>query len=128
MTNKTFTTGNTLDAGTSISDTGTIAATSPGFRGLPQSSNTTLALTDAGKHIYTTSNVTIPANSGTAFPVGTTVVIANSGSSTLTISITTDTLRQAGTTNTGTRTLAAYGLATCVKVASTTWFITGNIT
>jgi hypothetical protein len=128
LTNKTFTTGNTLDAGTSISDTGTIAATSPGFRGLPQSSNTTLALTDAGKHIYTTSNVTIPANSGTAFPVGTTVVIANSGSSTLTISITTDTLRQAGTSNTGTRTLAAYGLATCVKVASTTWFITGNIT
>jgi len=110
-----------------ISASGTIAADSLGYRGLPQSTNTTLALADAGKHIYTASNITIPANSGTAFPVGTTIAIANSGSSTLTISITTDTLRQAGSTNTGTRTLAAYGLATLVKVTSTVWYISGNI-
>lgn len=116
-----------LDQDVTITATGTIAATSIGYRGLPQSSNTTLALADAGKHIYTSSNVTIPANSGTAFPVGTTIVIANSGSGTLTISITSDTLRQAGTTNTGTRTLAAYGLATLVKVTSTVWFISGNV-
>ena len=116
-----------LDQDVSITATGTIAADTIGYRGLPQSSNTTLALADAGKHIYTSSNVTIPANSGTAFPVGTTIVVANSGSSTLTISITSDTLRQAGTTNTGTRTLAAYGLATLIKVTSTVWFISGNV-
>ena len=120
--------GGTITAAVSLSDTGTIAASSPGFRGMPQSTNTTLALADAGKHIYTASNVTIPANGSTAFPVGTTIVIANSGSSTLTISITTDTLRQAGTSNTGTRTLAAYGLATLVKVTSTVWYISGNVT
>lgn len=132
LTNKTLTTGNTLDAGTSVSDTGTIAAASPGFRGLPQNSQTTsytLALTDAGKHIsITTGGVVIPANASIAFPVGSTVVVFNNSSSTQTISITTDTLRQAGTTNTGSRTLAAYGIATLVKVSSTTWVITGNVT
>ena len=117
----------TLSANNTVGDTGTIAAASPGFRGLPQSTNTTLALTDAGKHVYPSTNVTIPANSSVAFPVGTTIVIANPGSTTKTISITTDTLRQAGTTNTGTRTLAAYGLATLVKVSSTVWYISGNV-
>jgi len=117
-----------LDQDVTVTATGTIAADSIGYRGLPQSTNTILALADAGKHIYTASNVTIPANSGTAFPVGTTIVIANSGSATLTISITTDTLRQAGTTSTGARTLLAYGVATVVKVTSTIWYISGNIT
>lgn len=116
-----------LDQDVTVTASGTIAADSIGYRGLPQSINTTLALADAGKHIYTASNVTIPANSSVPFPIGTTIVIANSGSGTLTISITTDTLRQSGTTNTGTRTLAAYGLATIVKVTSTVWFINGNI-
>lgn len=129
LTNKTLTTGNTLDAGTSISDSGTVAAASPGFRGIPQNSQTasyTLALTDAGKHVsITTGGVVIPANGSVAFPVGTTVVVFNNSSSSQNITITTDTLRWAGTTSTGTRALAAYGLATLVKVASTTWAISG---
>jgi hypothetical protein len=37
-----------------------------------------------------------------------------------------DVLRLAGTSSTGIRTLAAYGMATLVKVADTTWFISGN--
>ena len=103
-----------------------------GYKGLPQNSQTssyTLALTDMGKHIsITTGGVVIPANGSVAFPVGTTIVVFNNSGSTQTISITTDTLRQAGTTNTGSRTLAVYGLATLVKVASTTWVVTGNVT
>jgi hypothetical protein len=69
--------------------------------------------------------VTIPANSSVAFPIGATIVIYNNSGSSQSIAITTDTLRQAGTTNTGTRTLANYGLATCIKVAATTWAISG---
>lgn len=129
LTSKTLTTGNTLDAGTSISDTGTIAATSPGFRGLPQNAQTasyTLALTDAGKHISTTSGgVIVPANGSVAFPIGSTIVIYNDSSSSQTISITTDTMYLAGSATTGSRTLAQRGLATLVKVASTTWAISG---
>jgi hypothetical protein len=96
---------------------------------LPQNSQTsayTLALTDAGKHIsITTGGVVIPANGSVAFPVGTAIAIFNNSGSSQTISITTDTLRLAGTATTGSRTLAQYGLATCVKVASTTWVISG---
>jgi hypothetical protein len=121
-----------LDQDVTITATGTIAADTLGFRGLPQNSQTssyTLALADAGKHIsITTGGVVIPANGSIAFPVGTTIVIFNNSGSTQTISITTDTLRQAGTANTGSRTLAVYGLATCVKVASTTWVISGTVT
>jgi hypothetical protein len=121
-----------LDQDVTITATGTIAANSIGYRGLPQESKTanyTLALADAGKHIsITTGTVTIPANGSIAFPVGTTIVIYNNASSTRPLAITTDTLRQAGTANTGTRTIAQYGLATCVKVASTTWVVSGSVT
>ena len=118
-----------LDQDVTVTATGTIAADSIGYRGLPQNSQTasyTLALADAGKHIsITTGGVVIPANSSIAFPVGTAIVVFNNSGSNQTISITTDTLRQAGTANTGSRTLAQYGLVTCVKVASTTWVISG---
>lgn len=118
-----------LDQDVTVTATGTIAADSIGYRGLPQNSQTgayTLALSDAGKHIsITTGGVVIPANGSVAFPIGSTMVIFNNSGSNQTISITTDTLRQAGTANTGSRTLAQYGLVTCVKVASTTWVISG---
>ena len=60
-----------------------------------------------------------------AFPIGAAITIFNNSASNQTISITTDTLRQAGTANTGSRTLAQYGLATIVKVTSTVWVISG---
>lgn len=120
----------------SLSSTGAVTsadvADAVGYKGLPQNSRTssyTLALSDMGKHIsITTGGIVIPANGSVAFPVGATVVIYNDSASTQTISITTDTLRQSGTTNTGSRTLAAYGLATLVKVASTTWVVSGSVT
>jgi hypothetical protein len=118
-----------LDQDVTITATGTIAAGTLGYRGLPQNSQTgayTLALSDAGKHIsITTGGVVIPANSSVAFPVGTAIALYNDSGSNQTISITTDTLRLAGTASTTSRTLAQYGLATCVKVASTTWVISG---
>jgi hypothetical protein len=121
-----------LDQDVTITATGTIAADTIGYRGLPQNSQTasyTLALADAGKHIsITTGGVVIPANGSVAFPTGTTIVVFNNSGSSQTISITTDTLRQAGTANTGSRTLAQYGLVTLVKVASTVWVATGNVT
>ena len=130
LTNKTLSTGNTLDAGTAVSDTGTIAAGSPGFRGLPQNAKTsayTLALSDAGKHIsITTGGITVPANSSVAFPVGTAITIYNDSSSSQNIAITTDTMYLVGFSTTGTRTLAQRGLATLLKVASTTWVISGG--
>lgn len=128
-----------LGAGTErlrINSTGGITssdvADAVGYKGLPQNSQTssyTLALSDMGKHIsITTGGVVIPANGSVAFPIGATIVVFNNSGSSQTISITTDTLRQAGTANTGSRTLAQYGLATLVKVTSTVWVATGNVT
>ena len=121
-----------LEQDVTVTETGTIAAGSIGFRGIPQNAQTaayTLALADAGKHIaITTGGVIIPANGTTAFPIGTTIVIFNNSNATQSITITTDTLRQAGTTNTGARTLAVYGVASLIKVAAMLWVITANVT
>lgn len=108
------------------------SATTAGFIGMPQVSTATglsLSATHAGKHIYTTvtgQTHTIPANGSTALEIGTTIVFINPASVTTTIAITTDTLLLAGTGTTGSRTLAPYGMATAVKIASTTWMISGN--
>lgn len=118
-----------LEQDVAIAATGTIGTDSIGYRGAPQNAQTgayALTLNDNGKHIsITTGGVTIPANASVAFPIGATVVIYNNSGSSQTIAITSDTLRQAGTTNTGSRTLAGYGLATVVKVAATVWVISG---
>lgn len=116
-----------------ITSTGSITsadlADAVGYKGIPQNTKTaayTLALSDIGKHIsITTGGVTIPANGTVAFPVGSAVTIYNNSASNQTISITTDTLRLAGTATTGSRTLAQRGICTCVKVAATEWVISG---
>jgi len=115
----------TLSVATSSS-----AANSAGYLGMPQnikSTNYGIVIGDMGKHVYVsaTSTVTVPANSNVAFPIGTTIsVIAGSGA-TATIAITSDVMYLAGAGTTGSRTLAAFGMATLVKVATTTWFISG---
>lgn len=103
-----------------------------GYIGLPQvtlnTGNLTLSKSHAGKHIYVTGasqTITIPANSSVPFEIGTTIAIINANL-TSSIAITTDTLRLAGTATTGTRTLAAYGMATLIKVEATTWIASGN--
>jgi hypothetical protein len=114
---------------TSLANATSINSETIGYRGLPQLTKTasyTLASADAGKFVsITTGGVVLPANSSDPVPIGTAISIYNNSSSSQTISITTDTLRQAGTANTGSRTLAQYGIATVLKVASTTWIISG---
>lgn len=127
LTNKTL----DLSANTVTVD-GTDAV---GFRGIPQNSQSaayTLVLGDAGKHILhpsadtTARTFTIPANSSVAFPVGTAVTFINQNAGgVITIAIATDTMRLAGPGTTGSRTLAANGIATAVKVTSTEWIISG---
>jgi hypothetical protein len=98
-----------------------------------QSSNYTLALTDSGDHIFHPSadtsarTWTIPANSSVAFPIGTAVTFINQNSAgVITIAITSDTMRLAGAGTLGSRTLAANGIATAIKITSTEWIISGT--
>lgn len=107
-----------------------------GFRNIPQNSqsaNYTAVLADSGKHIHhpsadtTARTFTIPANSSVAFPIGTAITFINqNGAGVITIAITTDTMRLAGAGTTGSRTLAANGVATAVKIAATQWIISGT--
>ena len=98
-----------------------------------QSADYTLTIDDAGKQIFHPSadtsarTFTIPANGTVAFAVGTAVTFINqNGAGVITIAITTDTMRLAGDGTTGSRTLAANGIATAVKVTSTEWLISGT--
>ena len=123
----------TLTVNGTIADaTTTTAARGVGYMGLPQNATTTGSYTivagDAGGHIYAsaTRTVTIPANGLVAFPIGTTLTFIAGAGATMTIAITTDTMYLAGSGTTGSRTLAAYGIATAVKTTATTWLISGN--
>lgn len=112
--------------------TAATAAGNLGYVGMPQNSRSgayTLVAGDAGKHIYYTvtgQTVTIPANSSVSYQIGTTITFITAPSVSLSIAITTDTMYLAGTGTTGTRTLAALGMATAVKITATTWIISGN--
>ena len=108
-------------------------AASVGYMGLPQSATTTtatLVIGDAGKHIYVNTasqTITIPANASVAYPIGTAITfVAGPSAGTVTIAITTDIMYLAGVGTTGSRTLAAYGTATAIKVSATAWYINGT--
>lgn len=106
---------------------------SVGYLNIPQNSQTTnytLVAADSGKHIYNPSGssitFTIPANGSVAYAIGTAITFVNMASTSTTIAITTDTMYLGGTGSTGSRTLAQYGVATAIKIASTTWIISGT--
>ena len=97
------------------------------FRVVPQSSKSasyTLVSSDTGTHISTTSGgVTIPSG---VFAAGAVISIYNNSSSSITLTQASGvTLRKAGSTDTGNRTLAGYGLATVLCVASNVFVISG---
>jgi hypothetical protein len=106
-----------------------------GFRNTPvnsKSADYTLVLADSGKTIFhpaadnNARTFTIPANSSVAYAVGTVLTFVNLAAADVTIAITTDTMYLAGPGTTGSRTLAEYGIASAVKLASTDWLISGN--
>lgn len=74
----------------------------------------------------TARTFTIPANGSVAFGIGTMLTIINqNGAGVITIAINSDTMRLAITGATGSRTLAANGMATAIKLSSTEWIISG---
>lgn len=106
-----------------------------GYKNIPQNSQSaayTTVLSDAGKHILhpsadtTARTFTIDSNANVAYPVGTAITIVNQNAGgVVTIAITSDTMRLAGAGTTGSRTLAANGIATALKLTSIEWIISG---
>lgn len=107
---------------------------SVGFRGAPQNSQDatyTLVLNDAGKTILHTvagaHTWTIPPNSSVAFPLGTSIVVHNTGAGAVTIARGSGVaLRIGGSATDANRSLAQYGLATLYKSGADSWYITGS--
>ena len=106
---------------------------SAGYLNIPQNAQTgsyTTVLSDAGKHIYHavgagSATYTIPANGSVAYPIGTVIAFVNLSSTAISIA-NSDTMYWGYFGTTGTRTLGQYGVANAMKVASTTWIITGT--
>jgi hypothetical protein len=98
-----------------------------------KSANYTTVLADANKALLhpaadtTARTFTIDSNANVAYDVGTILTFINQhGAGSLTIAITSDTLRLAGAGTTGSRTLAPDGIASAVKITSTEWIISGT--
>jgi hypothetical protein len=91
----------------------------------PRTSAYTLVASDAGKHIsITTGGATIPANT---FSVGDAISIYNNSANAQTITQgSSTTLRKAGSSDTGNRTLAQYGLSTILCVGTNEFVISGS--
>jgi hypothetical protein len=114
--------------GIAATATGTSTASSLGYLGMPvnsQSGSTyAVVVGDLGKVIYfsATCTATIPAS----LPVGSSIAFVAGTGATITIAQASDSMYLGGTGTTGSRTLAAYGMATAIKMAATVWFINGT--
>ena len=98
-----------------------------------QTTNYTLQLSDAGKHIYYTQSsntiLYIPTTSNVAFSNGTTIMIVSSTSSNANVTVSPNTgvsMYLAGNTTSASRNVTTYGVATLMQVAANTWFINGT--
>jgi hypothetical protein len=107
-----------------VATTATIDGVTIGYRSIPRSTTSgTAAVGDVGKCIAVSAGITIP---NATFAAGDAISIYNDSASAVTITQGASlTLRQAGTTNTGNRTLAARGMATVWFNSSSEAIISG---
>jgi len=102
-----------------------------GYIGAPQSTSTSLALTDQGKHVYftggSTATLSVATNASVAFPIGTTILVVNNNSANLTIQNATSgvSFQLANGASATSRTVATKGMATLLYVGSDTWYVSG---
>jgi len=123
-----------LDQDITVTATGTIAANTIGYRGIPQNAQNgaySFDLPDAGKHVYSVNTgaqtITVPTNATTAIPVGTAITVVNNGTTAITFTTTGVTVYKAGTSAAwaSSGTLAVRGVATWIKVDTNVWFVSG---
>jgi hypothetical protein len=121
-------TGTNTVTGVASTATASSTASSLGYLGMPVNSQSgatyAVVVGDIGKVIYfsVTCTATIPAS----LPIGSSIAFVAGVGATITIAQASDSMYLGGTGTTGSRTLAAYGMATAIKMASTVWFINGT--
>jgi len=97
-------------------------------------SSYTAVLTDNGK-VVTMDNGSgntfrIPTNASVAFPIGTQINVLSIGAGQTTINAVTSgttTINSTGATATAPKLRARYSMATCIKSATDTWYVVGDI-
>ena len=94
----------------------------------------TVVLTDAYKlvtmSVGSANDFQIPTNANVAFPVGTVINVIQIGTGQTTIKAVTSgttTINSTGATATTPKLRAQYSAASCIKVATDTWYVVGDI-
>ena len=133
-----------VQAGTGISvasGTGPVPVVSYDFRAgsaltlNAQTATYTIVLTDADQKLVTMSvaganDFQIPTNANVAFPVGTVINVIQIGAGQTTIKAVTSgttTISSTGATATTPKLRAQFSAASCIKVATDTWYVVGDI-
>ena len=120
VTCESFTQTNTEEAGPLVDDKGEVRL----VPGNTQSSAYVLVLSDHGKHINTSAQVTVPAN---VFSAGMSITIANTSNAGINLIQGSGlTLRNAGQTTTGDRVINNYGLVTVFFTSATEAYASGS--
>jgi hypothetical protein len=100
-----------------------------------QTASYTLAITDADQKLVTVSvasanTVSIPTNASVAFPVGSVINVIQIGAGQTTIQASssgTTTIQSTGAATAAPKLRAQYSAASCIKVATDTWYVVGDI-
>jgi hypothetical protein len=100
-----------------------------------QTATYTVVLTDADQKLVTMDVATandflIPTNANVAFPVGTVINVIQIGAGKTTIEAVTPgttTISSTGATATAPELRAQFSAASCIKVATDTWYVVGDI-
>ncbi len=100
-----------------------------------QTATYTVVLADADQKLVTMSvgsanDFLIPTNANVAFPVGTIINVIQIGAGQTTIKAVTSgttTISSTGATATAPKLRAQYSAASCIKVATDTWYVVGDI-
>jgi len=95
----------------------------------------TLLASDSGNYLLasnstTAGTISIPTNATTAFPIGTQITIQQTGTGQLTIQAATSgttTVTSTGATAISPKLRAQYSTATCIKTATDSWTVIGDI-
>jgi hypothetical protein len=95
----------------------------------------TFVLADNKNKLVTGNNASattfsIPTNASVAFPVGTVINVVQIGAGQITINAVTSgttTIASTGATSTAPKLRAQYSAAACIKVATDTWYVIGDL-
>lgn len=81
-------------------------------------------------NVSTANNFQIPTNASVAFPIGSVINVVQQGAGQTTIQAVTSgttTINSTGATSTAPKLRARYSAASCIKVATDTWLVIGDI-